>query len=106
MEGDDGLMSSLVDERVVEMGFDNKSFEANVKTSMSTIDKLKSSLNFSGISSSMNKSLGSVDTSVLTSAMSRAGSSFSAMEIVAITAISNIVNRIVDMGEIGIRLKC
>lgn len=98
MEGDDGLMSSLVDERVVEMGFDNKSFEANVKTSMSTIDKLKSSLNFSGISSSMNKTLGSVDTSVLTSAMSRAGASFSAMEIVAITAISNIVNKIVDMG--------
>ena len=37
-------MSKTVDERVVEMRFDNKQFEANVKTSMSTLDKLKSSL--------------------------------------------------------------
>ena len=39
-------MSKQVDERVVTMQFDNKQFEDNVKTSMSTIDKLKKALNF------------------------------------------------------------
>lgn len=39
-------MSREVDEKVVSMRFDNKHFEANVKTSMNTIDNLKKSLNF------------------------------------------------------------
>ena len=43
-------MSKQVDERVVSMQFDNKQFENNVKTSMSTIDKLKQALNFKGAS--------------------------------------------------------
>ena len=41
-------MSTTVDSRVVEMRFDNKQFESNVQTSMSTIDKLKQKLNLSG----------------------------------------------------------
>lgn len=43
-------MSKTIDERVVEMRFDNKQFESNVKTSMSTIEKLKHSLNLTGAS--------------------------------------------------------
>lgn len=39
-------MSREIDEKVVSMQFDNKHFEANVKTSMNTIDNLKKSLNF------------------------------------------------------------
>ena len=31
MEGDEKTMSKFVDERVVEMSFDNKKFETNVK---------------------------------------------------------------------------
>ena len=34
-------MSSTIDERVVEMRFDNRQFESNVQTSLSTLDKLK-----------------------------------------------------------------
>ena len=41
-------MSTTIDERVVEMRFDNKKFESNVQASLSTLDKLKSSLNMSG----------------------------------------------------------
>lgn len=37
-------MSRTVDQRVVEMRFDNKQFESNVKTSMSTLEKLKMGL--------------------------------------------------------------
>ena len=41
-------MSATVDSRVVEMRFDNKQFESNVSTTMSTLDKLKQSLNLTG----------------------------------------------------------
>ena len=41
-------MSTTVDERVVEMRFDNKQFEQNIQTSLSSIDKLKRSLNLEG----------------------------------------------------------
>ena len=41
-------MSTTVDNRVVEMRFDNKQFESNVRTSISTLEKLKQSLNLSG----------------------------------------------------------
>ena len=43
-------MSATIDEKVVEMRFDNKQFESNVATSMSTLDKLKKSLKFDGAS--------------------------------------------------------
>ena len=33
-------MSKTVDERVVEMRFDNRNFEQNIQTSISTLDKL------------------------------------------------------------------
>ena len=41
-------MSKQVDERVVEMRFDNKHFESNVSTTMSTLEKLKQSLKLKG----------------------------------------------------------
>ncbi len=37
-------MSTTIDERVVEMRFDNKQFEQNVQTSISTIEKLEKKL--------------------------------------------------------------
>lgn len=42
-------MSRTIDEKVVEMRFDNSDFERNVLHSMSTLDKLKGALNFSGM---------------------------------------------------------
>ena len=41
-------MSTTVDQRVVEMRFDNKQFENNIQTSLSSIAKLKKSLNMDG----------------------------------------------------------
>ena len=41
-------MSTTIDERVVEMRFDNKQFEQNIQTSLSSLDKLKKSLNLEG----------------------------------------------------------
>lgn len=43
-------MSKTVDQKVVEMRFDNKNFEKNVKQSMSTLDRLKAALRMDGVS--------------------------------------------------------
>lgn len=91
-------MSKFVDERVVEMSFDNKHFEKNVKTSMSTIDKLKNSLDFSGTANSINKEFDSISTGGLSSAIMSAKSSFTAFEVATIAAIANITNRVIDLG--------
>ena len=41
-------MSKTIDSKVVEMRFDNKNFEKNVKQSMTTLDKLKQALKLDG----------------------------------------------------------
>ena len=41
-------MSQSVDERVVEMRFDNQQFERGVQKTMGTLDRLKQSLKFDG----------------------------------------------------------
>ena len=69
-------MSTTIDERVVEMRFDNKNFEANVKTSISTLDKLKQSLKMDGVSKGLedvSKAAGKVDFSQTEIAATRAG---------------------------------
>ena len=95
-------MSTEIDQRVVSMQFDNKNFERNVQTSLSTIDKLKRSLNFGGAS----KSLGSLDASVkkvnmspLSSAVDTVRLKFSALEVMAVTALANITNSAVNAGK-------
>jgi tape measure domain-containing protein len=42
-------MSKTIDQKVVEMRFDNKHFESNVATSMSTLDKLKQKMSLKGL---------------------------------------------------------
>ena len=46
-------MSKTVDERVVEMRFDNSQFESNVKTSMNTLERLKASMKFDNSTESL-----------------------------------------------------
>lgn len=95
-------MSTTVDERVVEMRFDNKQFEANVQTSLSTIDKLKRSLNLEGAA----KGLENVNTAAqkcnmtpLTNAVETVKVKFSALEVMAVTALANITNSAVNAGK-------
>lgn len=91
-------MSRLVDERIVEMSFDNRDFEKHTKESMQTIDELKEKMDFSGVAESMNDSFDSVDTSVLAKGLEKVSDGFSTLEIAAISAISNITNRLINLG--------
>lgn len=95
-------MSRTIDEKVVEMKFDNKQFENNVQTSLSTLDKLKQSLKLTGASKGLenvNAAAKSVDMSKLSESVGTVQAKFSAMEIVAVTAIANITNSAVNAGK-------
>ena len=95
-------MSTTIDEKVVEMRFDNKQFESNVATSMSTLDKLKKSLKFDGASKGLediNSAAKRVDMNSLGSAVESIKAKFSALDIVAVTALANITNSAVNAGK-------
>lgn len=91
-------MSKFVDERVVEMSFDNKQFEKNIKVSRKTIGNLKDSLDFSGTAKSINRELNGVNVNLLSSSILNAKQSFGVFEVAAITSIANITNKIVNLG--------
>lgn len=95
-------MSQTVDNKVVEMRFDNDQFEKGVATSMSTIDKLKAKLNFQDADkslSSLSDSAKKVDMSTLANSVQKVGLQFSSLQVIAGTALANITNNAVNTGR-------
>ena len=95
-------MSRTVDERVVSMQFDNKQFESNVRTSMSTLEKLKQSLKLTEASKGLEgigKAAKSVDMSPMATGVETVRMKFSALEVMAVTALANITNSAVNAGK-------
>ena len=95
-------MSKTIDERVVSMKFDNKQFEQNVKTSMSTIDKLKQSLKFKNAGEgfkNIETSAKRVDMKGLGSSVEAVTAKFSALQVMGVTALANITNSAVNAGK-------
>ena len=95
-------MSKTVDSRVVEMRFDNQNFESNVKTSMSTIDKLKQALKFDGVGKgfdNISSAAKNCNLNPLSSAVQTVGMKFSALQVMATTALANITNSAVNAGK-------
>ena len=88
-------MSTTIDNKVVEMRFDNKQFEKNVQTSIHTLDKLDKSLRLEDASKgfeSVEKAAKKVDLNPLASAVKTVRIEFSAMQVVAISALKNITD--------------
>lgn len=95
-------MSKTVDERVVSMQFDNKNFEKNVSTTLSSLDKLKKSLKFDGASKGLeniSKSASKVDLSGMNKAVETIQAKFSALDVMAVTALANITNTAFNAGK-------
>ena len=95
-------MSKQVDERVVSMQFDNKNFEKNVSTTMSTLDKFKEKLNLSGASKGLenvNAAAKKVDMNWLGNGIETVRAKFSALEVMGVTALANITNSAVNAGK-------
>lgn len=95
-------MSAVIDERIVEMRFDNQQFERNVQTSLTSLDKLKQGLDLDGAAKGM-EGLGDAakkcDLSTLSSSAEVVLAKFSALEVMAMTALSNITNSAVNAGK-------
>lgn len=95
-------MSTMIDERVVSMEFDNSDFERNVKTSMSTLDKLKKKLKFDDTADSFNeleKSSRRVKFNGINEALDATVTKFNTWAVVGKTAIERITNAAIDAGK-------
>ena len=76
-------MSKLVDERVVQMEFDNKNFEKNVKQSQQSIASLKQSLDFGKVGQSIDA----------------VTAKFSAMDAVMFSVINRLTDKVMNFGK-------
>ena len=95
-------MSTTVDERVVEMRFDNKQFESNVSASMSTLDKLKSKLSFKGATKgleTLNTATKNINMNGLGQGIDTVNAKFSTLQVMGMTAIANLTNSAVNAGK-------
>ena len=95
-------MSTTIDNRVLEMRFDNKQFEQGVSTTMSTLDKLKQKLNLTGASKGLediSRASKNVDMSGLGRGVETVQAKFSALQVAGVTALVNITNQAVNAGK-------
>lgn len=96
-------MSSTIDERVVELKFDNKDFEANVKTSMNTLEYLKTKLDSldgtkAGVEE-INKSLKGMNFNGVAGNIETVASRFSALGLIGKGAMEAIGAEVVQLGK-------
>ena len=95
-------MSAEVESKVLEMRFDNKQFEANVQTSLNTIEKLKRSLNLTGATKGLENVASAAkncNMSGMSTAVETIQAKFSGLEVMAVTALANITNSAVNAGK-------
>lgn len=95
-------MSQEIDERVVEMRFDNAQFERNTRQSIKTLNELNESLKLEGAEKSFEKiedASAKVDFDKMQSALESLNSKFSAVEVMGVTALMHITNQAIDTGE-------
>ena len=86
-------MSSVIDSRIVEMKFNNSQFESGVKQTLSTLAKLKDSLNFEGAVkglSDIGSAAKSLTFTTVSSAVDEVNNKFSALQEIAIGALRKI----------------
>ena len=94
--------NSNVDKRIVRMTFDNKQFEKNVSTSMSTIDKLKKALKLEDAAKGfdeIDKAAKSIDFSHLTNGIQEVHNKFSFLDIATIKVFDRIADSALNLGK-------
>lgn len=85
-----------VDNRIVNMQFNNREFEKNINTSINSLDNLKKSMDFKGTEKNFDEVVKS--TGVFGNAVDEVKMKFSALDIMAITALTRITNAAIDTG--------
>ena len=91
-------MSTTIDNRVVQMRFDNEEFEKKASKSLSTLDRLKNALKFSGASKNLdkvNESFKEVDANPLLKAIEGINGGFTTM-VAKATLVNRATNALID----------
>ena len=95
-------MSQTIDNRIVEMQFENKQFESGVQESLSTLDKLKQALKFDDASKNLtdfSKNINkSIDLSELSKSVDEVNNKFSASGIAGMEVIRRLTDFAIDAG--------
>jgi tape measure domain-containing protein len=102
VEGGAKSLSKEVDERVVEMRFNNALFESKVQQTMRSLAALNEKLMFKGAEKGFEKvsdSSEKVKFNALLNALDNLSQKFSAVEVIGVTALMRITNQAVDAGE-------
>ena len=93
------MSSNNVDNRVVNMQFNNEQFEAGVKQTLSSLEELKESLKFNtsltGINT-LSNAISSFSIANISDQIDTLTDRFSTLGIVGMTAIQNITNKVMD----------
>ena len=93
---------SSVDNRVVEMKFDNAQFESGVQTTLESLNKLRESLDKNSSASyfdGINQAANNVQLSGISKAVEDLSSRFSNMGIVGMTVLQSLTNSILSAGS-------
>lgn len=93
-------MSKSIDERIVQMSFKNDNFQKNVADTMSSLDKLKSSLDMSGAKtkfSELASAANGVRLDGLSAQVDTLNSKFSGLQVVALGALATIGSKAADL---------
>lgn len=93
------MSSNNVDNRVVNMTFNNEQFEAGVKQTLSTLEELKESLKFNNATtgiSALSNAISNFQISNISDQIDVLTNRFSTLGIVGMTAIENITNKVMN----------
>ena len=93
---------ATIDEKVIGLKFDNKNFEQNVSTSLSTLDKLKQFLKLDGAAKgleSVDKAAKNIQLGSIADGVSNISGKFSALGVLAFTTLQSIASQAIATGS-------
>jgi tape measure domain-containing protein len=94
-------VSNTVDNRVVEMRFDNDQFEKGVKETITSLNELKQALKFNSASVNLNtvqKAINSFSLSNIEQSLAQVADRFSTLGIVGMNVIGRLTNGVLNLG--------
>jgi hypothetical protein len=100
MEGGNNM--NTIDQRIVEMQFNNKQFENGVQTSLKTLDNLKNGLKLEGASKgliNLENMAKRFSLANISSSVDAIASRFTNLGIIGVTALQNLTNSAINYGK-------
>lgn len=95
-------MSKEIDERIVQMHFNNEQFEKGVKTTIESLSNLKKSLKLENVTSgfdSISNAARNVSLLAIEEGIDAVNNRFSALQVMARTALEDITHKAVNAGQ-------